>query len=140
MVSLPGVIDPNVIDILIEQDGGFAAVMVEARRWGDDPDQLVQLGQKFNTYVNFIVDGSFAAQVPESAGKDVKIQLVCAERPTPHVVEFLNIINSKLSEHDVSLVVQVDESLQIVTDLDRLSSDGSVSMSAFERSNADDAD
>ena len=137
---MPGVMDPNVIDILMELEGQFAAVMVEERRWGEDPDQLVQLGEKFNAYVNFIVDGSFVAHVPEAKGRAVGIRLVCAQEPTPQVIDFLNFVHAKLSEHGVPLVVRVDEALQIVADIDRLASGAPVAVSAFERPSSDAAD
>ena len=103
--------DPTMVDLMTEQDGEFAAVMVEERPLGSDANQLAQLGEKFNAYVNFIVDGSFAAQVPAAAGRRIGIRFVCRDPLTAEVAAFLDYIARRLANHDVPLTVEVADYL-----------------------------
>lgn len=105
---MPGVADVNVIDLLAQDgDGRYLAVMVEERAWGSDPNQSVQLREKFNSYATFITDGQYTTQVPESAGERVTIQLRCPEPPTGEFEAMLDFVTTRLDDIGIGVEIKV---------------------------------
>lgn len=84
---MAGIADIDMIDLVGQNaDGRFLIIMVETRRWGEDPNQGTQLRQKINAYAGFITDGSLARHYPETTGQPVDIQLDCVEAPSGEFV------------------------------------------------------
>jgi len=105
---VPGVADVNVIDLLAQDgDGRYLAVMVEERAWGSDPNQSVQLREKFNSYATFIADGQYSTRVPESAGERVTIQLRCPEPPTGEFAAMLDFVTTRLDDIGIGVEIKV---------------------------------
>lgn len=55
--------------------------MVEDRPFGSDPNQAGQLEEKFNNYLDYVLDGWFHRQYPQHTGKPVHIELVANSEP-----------------------------------------------------------
>ncbi len=52
-----GVHNPRVVDLVTEDDatGEVVLVMLEARPWGSDVEQIRQLEAKFNAYLEYVL-------------------------------------------------------------------------------------
>ena len=94
MASAPreerGVQNPRVVD-LIRPDGkgGVELLMLEARPWGSDPDQLSQLEAKLNAYLGYVQTGALARDYPQYAGASVRFRLECAAPPAGEAARML---------------------------------------------------
>lgn len=78
-----GVHNPRVVD-LIAFDAARDEVlltMLEQRKWNGGAEQLVQLQEKLNNYLDYVLDGYLTKQYPEYSGKQVRIVLECVEPP-----------------------------------------------------------
>jgi hypothetical protein len=106
---VPGVQDPNVIDVVAHDpiDDVYLLVMVEDRPWDAVPDQSVQLRNKINTYAGFVLDGALQRQYPEALGHRVRLQLDCSSEPTAEIAEIVRHANHKLFGFDLEVVVRV---------------------------------
>ena len=80
-----GVHNPHVIDLisLDAEANEVVLLMLEERPWGMVDNQLEQLDNKYNGYVNYVLDGHLAKQYSQYADKAVRIQLDCASPPGP---------------------------------------------------------
>ena len=80
-----GVHNPHVIDLisLDAEANEVVLLMLEERPWGMVDNQLEQLDNKYNAYVNYVLDGHLAKQYSQYADKAVRIQLDCASPPGP---------------------------------------------------------
>ena len=103
-----GIADANVVDV-VGQDvsGRFLLIMVESRAWGTEALQAMQLKEKINAYVGFIIDGSLSRQYPETAGRAVDIQLDCPATPTGEFAVILEHAAIHLQRHGIRLLVNV---------------------------------
>lgn len=80
-------------------------VMFESRPWGNSDLQLLQLQEKFNAYVSFLLDGEMNDAHPELAGKNARIELRCAEMPTGRALDLLNAIHDQLALQEIRVEV-----------------------------------
>lgn len=78
-----GVHNPRVVDLISRpsETGPVRLVMMEFRNWSEDPEQLQQLEEKFNNYLDYVLDGHFMAQYPQYQEKTVEVVLECVARP-----------------------------------------------------------
>lgn len=105
---MPGVEQPNVIDLVArEANGRYVLVMVETRRWGSDPNQPSQLREKLNAYASYILDGAVARQDPAAEGQPVDIQLECVEVPSGIFATILELVGPRLQQLSIGLRVKV---------------------------------
>ncbi|MCI9887918.1 hypothetical protein JT358_05485 [Micrococcales bacterium 31B] len=104
---MPGVADPQVIDVIAETDGGdVLLLMSEGRDWGGD-DHVTALRAKLNTYMNFIKQGTLVEEYPQYAGRVTYIALFCREAPSGPVTTFLQFVTAKNAELGVPFAVEV---------------------------------
>lgn len=78
-----GVENPKVID-LISYDGvanKVTLLMIENRSWNSTPQQITELEEKFNNYIDYVLDGWLVKQYPQYSGLPVFIKLECREEP-----------------------------------------------------------
>jgi hypothetical protein len=102
-VENPGVLDALGVD---PATGEFVLVMFEPRPWtGGDP-QLVQLQEKLNAYMSFALDGEMEEQLPQAAGKKLRITLACAEEPPATVTELLTKVREQISLQGIGFSVE----------------------------------
>ena len=103
-----GVANPAVLDALGEDrvTGEVVLVMFEPRPWNLGDQQLFQLQEKLNAYMSFALDGELVEQLPQLAGRPVRIQLNCSEPPPENVVTFLGKVREQISYQGVNFVVE----------------------------------
>ncbi len=76
-----GVRNPRVIDLIFSQPDAVVLRMIEDRPWDGSVEQVEQLGEKFNNYLDYVLDGWFLKQYPNYQGKQVIIELEYAAEP-----------------------------------------------------------
>ena len=95
---------------LIAQDpktGEVVLVMNEPDEWDGSDEQLLELQERFNAYVSFLLDGEMAAEHPKLAGKLARIELRCAHMPDTRALELLALIHDQLAFQEIKLEVVV---------------------------------
>lgn len=103
-VENPAVIDLFAVDPKTDQ---VLLVMNEQRPWDGSTEQLLQVQEKFNAYVSFLLDGEMAAEHPELAGKRARIALHCAATPDERGMELLGNIHDQLALQEIGMEVVV---------------------------------
>lgn len=78
-----GVLNPRVIDLISPGAAPDEVVLLilEDREWGAAASQLEEIQEKFNNYLDYILDGHFLAQYPQYQGKKIVIQFDCVTPP-----------------------------------------------------------
>lgn len=105
----PSVENPNIVD-LIEVDpasGQVVLVMIERRLWDSGPQQFTQIEEKINRYMGYVLDGHLTTHYPQYEGKDVQIQLNCAQEPSGTAVAFVTAAEHAIRAHGLEFVVNV---------------------------------
>ena len=104
-----GVHNPHVVDLISDdpQSGEVVLVMLEERPWQSAPEQLRQLEDKFNSYLEYVLGGHLAQQYPQYAGRRVRFQLECAENPPASDGAFFTAIENFAASEGIRWVVVV---------------------------------
>jgi len=84
-------------------------IMVEPRPWEGDPQQLMQLQEKFNAYLSFALDGEMRDSYPALAQKPLRVQLESAFMPDSQALEFLQHVHDQIGFQGIKLEVRVKE-------------------------------
>lgn len=84
-------------------------IMVETRPWEGDPEQLMQLQEKFNAYLSFALDGEMRDSYPAFAQKPLRVQLESTFMPDPQALEFLQHVHDQIGFQGIKLEVRVKE-------------------------------
>ncbi len=86
-------------------------VMNEPEPWDGSDQRLVQLQERFNAYVSFLLDGEFAEWDPELARKRARIEVRCADVPDARALDLLGQIHDQLAHQEikVEVIVRNDE-------------------------------
>jgi len=86
-------------------------VMNEPEPWDGSDQRLVQLQERFNAYVSFLLDGEFAEWDPELARKRARIEVRCADVPDVRALDLLGQIHDQLAHQEikVEVIVRNDE-------------------------------
>jgi hypothetical protein len=105
---MAGMQNSNVVDLVGQAaDGTYVVIMVEERPWGADPAQARQLRDKIEAYAGFILDGGLARRYPEVAGRPVRIQLDCPERPDREISRITDHAAVRLDRQGIGFSVRV---------------------------------
>lgn len=103
--------DPSVIDqVTRSKDGSvYTLDMVEIRSFGLVDEQLEQITNKINRYVELIQTGEVYEHVPEARGRRLNVAFVCIDDPAghPRLVELLETATALFAEHGVAFSVRV---------------------------------
>ena len=102
-VENPAVLDALGVDPSTDE---VVLVMFEPRPWTGGEKQLFQLQEKLNSYMSFALDGEMAEQLPQVAGKKVRITLACAEEPPAPVTDLLLKVREQISLQGLNLTVE----------------------------------
>lgn len=78
-------------------------LMVEDRDAYSSDKQLLELQEKFNTYIHYAADGLLAEHFPEWAGRPISIRLEFFFAPDPESLEFLLQVEELLKPHRIRL-------------------------------------
>ena len=101
----------GVIDMIAHDPTTDEAVLVmnELEPWDDSEERLVQLQERFNAYVSFLLDGEFAECDPKLAQKRARIEVRCAHMPNFRAIELLGQIRDQLAHQEIDVQVIVKE-------------------------------
>lgn len=103
----PGVLDAFAHDTRADK---LVLAMYELRPWSGEDLQLLQLQEKLNAYLSFILDGELEDAFPHLAAKPVEIQLRSAHEPDPRAVDFICRIREQLALQQITFeIVRLDE-------------------------------
>jgi hypothetical protein len=99
------------IDMIAHDPKNDEAVLVmnEPRPWDGSDKRLIELQERFNAYVSFLLDGEFAEWDPKLAQKRARIEVRCAHMPDARAIEFLGQIRDQLAHQEIDLQVIVKE-------------------------------
>jgi hypothetical protein len=104
-----GVKNPKSLDLieLSEDKTTVNLTMIEDRPWASSEEQINELEEKVNNYVDYIIDGWFAKQFPQYQGKKLQVILQCVEAPDKRETVLLEAARRYLSEKEIGFVVKV---------------------------------
>ena len=99
------------IDMIAHDPKNDEAVLVmnEPRPWDGSDRRLIELQERFNAYVSFLLDGEFAEWDPKLAQKRGRIEVRCAHMPDARAIELLGQIRDQLAHQEIDLQVIVKE-------------------------------
>ena len=103
----------GVIDLIAHDPKTDEAVLMmnEPGTWDGSEQRLVELQERFNAYVSFLLDGEFAEWDPKLAQKRTRIEVRCAHMPDGRALDLLGSIHDQLAhqEIDVQVIVRNDQ-------------------------------
>jgi hypothetical protein len=101
----------GVIDMIAHDPKTDEAVLVmnEYEPWNGSDERLVQLQERFNAYVSFLLDGEFAEWDPKLAQKRVRIEVRCAHLPDAQAIDLLASIHDQLAHQEIKMEVVVKD-------------------------------
>jgi hypothetical protein len=99
----------GMIDVVAHdtKTGEVVLVMNEPDGWDGSDARLLELQERFNAYVSFLLDGEMASEHPHLAGKPARIRLRCAHMPDPRAIELLGMIHDQLAFQEMRMEVIV---------------------------------
>ena len=105
----PGVQNARMVDLITldPASGQVVLSMFERRSWGADPRQFVQIEEKINRYMGYVLDGFLVEQYPAYAGKPVLLRLDCAEPPHGDAIRFVKAATHAIESHGLAFAVNV---------------------------------
>jgi len=76
-----GVQNPRIVDLVSFDSTAKEVVllMFEQRPWGSVPEQLDQIQEKLNNYLDYVLDGYFHSQYPQYREVPVLIRFECPQ-------------------------------------------------------------
>jgi len=104
--------NPAVLDAFAHdtRSDRLVLAMYESRPWLDDGAQLMQLQEKVNAYLSFILDGEMNEAFPQLAGKPVAIQLRCIHEPAEQSSDLIRRMREQLTFQNITFeVIQISE-------------------------------
>ena len=105
----------GVIDMIAHDPKTDEAVLVmnEPAAWDGSDDRLLELQERFNAYVSFLLDGEFAEWDPKLAQKRARIEVRCAHLPDARAVDLLGNIHDQLAHQEIKVEVVVKDRINI---------------------------
>ncbi|WP_431274678.1 DUF6572 domain-containing protein [Variovorax ureilyticus] len=102
-----GVLQKDVIDRCgVANDGKAVLTMYCEGKMGQD-FTVDDVGEKAETYLEFVLSGQFAEQVPASKGRPAVIRISCEYWPHSKYKETFRKMAGQLAAYDIGLVVDV---------------------------------
>ena len=101
----------GVIDMIAHDPKTDEAVLVmnEPGPWDGSGQRLLELQERFNAYVSFLLDGEFAEWDPKLAQKRARIEVRCAHLPDARAIDLLGNIHDQLAHQEIKVEVVVKE-------------------------------
>jgi hypothetical protein len=99
----------GVIDMIGHDPKTDEAVLVmnESEPWNGSNERLVELQERFNAYVSFLLDGEFAEWDPKLAQKRVRIEVRCVHLPDAPALDLLGNVHDQLAHQEIKVEVVV---------------------------------
>jgi hypothetical protein len=104
-----GVQNPMIMDLITLDAASdhVVLVMIERRAWGASPRQFLEIEEKINRYLGYVIDGFLEQQYPQYRGKRVRIRLDCAEEPQGEAAAFVSAAQQASGAHGIDFVANV---------------------------------
>jgi hypothetical protein len=101
----------GVIDMIAHDPKTDEAVLVmnELEPWNGSDERLLELQERFNAYVSFLLDGEFAEWDPKLAEKRARIEVRCAHLPDTRALDLLGNIHDQLAHQEIKMEVIVKD-------------------------------
>jgi hypothetical protein len=102
--------NPDAIDQITRSEDGavYTLDMIETRPLTGSQEQLQQLIEKINGYVEVIQTGRLLEAYPEMQGKRLNVRLVCMHEPTDaRLIELLGVATRLFAKHHADFGVQI---------------------------------
>jgi hypothetical protein len=105
----------GVIDMIAHDPKTDEAVLVmnELEAWDGSDERLLELQERFNAYVSFLLDGEFAGWDPKLAQKRARIEVRCTHMPDARAIDLLGQIHDQLAHQDIKMEVVVKDRISI---------------------------
>src|SRR6266404_860793 len=99
----------GMIDVVAHdtKTGEVVLVMNEPHGWDGSDERLLELQERFNAYVSFLLDGEFAEWDPKLAQKRARIEVRCAHVPDARAIDLLGNIHDQLAHQEIKVEVVV---------------------------------
>ncbi|HWY50144.1 MAG TPA: DUF6572 domain-containing protein [Chthoniobacterales bacterium] len=99
----------GVIDMIAHDPKTDQAVLImnEPAAWDGSDERLLELQERFNAYVSFLLDGEFAEWNPKLAQKRARIEVRCAHLPDARAIDLLGNIHDQLAHQEIKVEVVV---------------------------------
>jgi len=106
-----GVHNPKVIDLISrdEETGAVVLTMLEPRPWGAAQNQVRQVEEKFNSYLQYALGGNLEHDYPQYAGAPVTFRLECAQLPGEQETAFLDAVVKFAAQENIEFIVVVKQ-------------------------------
>ncbi len=102
----PGVLDAFAHDTRTDR---LVLAMYEDRPWQGEDVQLLQLQEKVNAYLSFVLDGEMLEAFPQFSGKVVEIQLRTVHEPEEKASDLIRRMREQLAFQRIEFnVIQID--------------------------------
>jgi hypothetical protein len=100
-----------VIDMIAHDPKTDEAVLVmnELEAWDGSDERLLELQERFNAYVSFLLDGEFEEWDPKLAQKRARIEVRCAHMPDARALDLFGQIHDHLAHQEIDVRVVVKE-------------------------------
>jgi len=98
----PGVLDAFAHDTRADK---LVLAMYENRPWVGEETQLLQLQEKLNAYLSFVLDGEMKEAFPQFTDKPVEIQLRTLHEPDEKASGLIGRIREQLALQDIHFEV-----------------------------------
>ena len=110
-----GVQNPKIIDLisLDKSDDTVVLHMIEPRPWLKTKGHFLEIEDKFNSYLAYVLDGFLAKHYPQYAAKMVRFVFECAACPSRDEEPFITAMKSYALSHNI------DFELKVLTDEER---------------------
>ena len=106
-----GVHNPKVIDLISRdaETGAVVLTMLEPRPWGSAENQIRQIEEKFNAYLQYALGGNLEHDYPQYAGAPMTFRLECAQIPGEQETPFLEAVVKFAAQENIEFLVVVKE-------------------------------
>ena len=103
----PGVLDAFAHDT---REDKLVLAMYESRFWQGEDRQLLQLQEKLNAYLSFVLDGEMADAFPQFVDKPLEIQLRTLHEPDPRAWDLIRRMREQLGFQQIKFeVIQISD-------------------------------
>jgi hypothetical protein len=104
-----GIQNPKVIDLISRdaETGAVVLTMLEPRPWGAAQNQIRQIEDKLNAYLQYALGGNLEHDYPQYAGAPMTFRLECAELPGEQETAFLDDVVKFAAQDNIEFLVVV---------------------------------
>jgi hypothetical protein len=104
-----GLEQPEKIDLITfdQATSEYVLIVSATETWEDSDEEQVQLLQKINNYMTFVIDGQLSLHYPQTKGKAIRIQIDSATTIPPNINKLLTQAQKLLLQHDIKLCVNL---------------------------------